>query len=284
MTHSQPPNPQPQPPKTATQLPASTSETTAHTPQKPDTGELSLTSIPLKETTAAISKKQALAAQKHGDKAPQVIKPLLRGWLHAGTTPLAIAAGIVLIVLAEGGVSKAGAAVYLACSVLLFGNSAVYHIVNWPPRIKQILRRVDHANIFLLIAGTYTPVTLGTLPLDRAALLLAIVWSGALLGILFRVFWLTAPRWLYVALYIALGWAAVFFYAEMLTASVPVMILVTVGGLLYTAGAVFYGTKWPLRNNRYFGFHELFHSCTVAAFFCHWTAALLALLDPLYLR
>lgn len=249
-----------------------------------DPQELTLTSIPLRHTTSAISAAQLGAAETRVQAAPAVIKPLLRGWLHAGTTPLAIAAGIVLIVLAQGGIAKAGAAVYLACSVLLFGNSAVYHIINWSPRVKQALRRVDHANIFLLIAGTYTPVALGALPLPRAALLLTIVWSGALLGIIFRVFWLSAPRWLYVSLYVGLGWAALFFFSEMLQANVPAMILVAVGGLLYTIGAMCYGFKWPLRNNKYFGFHELFHACTVAAFFCHWTAALLALLDPLYLR
>lgn len=211
-------------------------------------------------------------------------KPLLRGWLHAGTTPLAIASGIVLICLAQGGFSKVAAAIFLTCSTLLFGNSAIYHIFNWRPRVKQILRRVDHANIFLLIAGTYTPVAIGTLPLTQAGLLLGIVWGGAGLGIAFRVFWLNAPRLLYVALYLVLGWMAVFFYAPMFAANPTTMILVTVGGGLYTIGAVCYALKWPLRKNRFFGFHEVFHACTVTAYFCHWTGALLALLAPFYLR
>ncbi|WP_424945191.1 PAQR family membrane homeostasis protein TrhA [Canibacter zhoujuaniae] len=231
-----------------------------------------------KKAAKNLKKAAALAAQ------PADPKPLLRGWLHAGTAPLALAAGIVLICLAHGPIAKTASAIYLASSLLLFGHSAIYHRFNWSPRVKQILRRIDHANIFLLIAGTYTPVAVGTLPLEQAMVLLAFTWGGALVGILFRVFWLQAPRGLYVALYIVLGWAAVLFFKPMFEANAPAMILVAVGGLLYTVGALFYGFKWPLRNNRFFGFHELFHAATVTAFFCHWTAALLAMLDPAYLR
>lgn len=253
-------------------------------PQDSPAVAVSLTSIPLKQTADTLSAKQHAATSSSVTGTPGLIKPLLRGWLHAGTTPLAIAAGVLLIVFAQGGISKAAAAVYLTCSVLLFGNSAVYHIFNWSPKVKAVLRRIDHANIFLLIAGTYTPVTIGTLPLDQAAVLLSIVWGGALLGIAFRMLWLHAPRGIYVALYLALGWAAIFYCAQMFEANLAAMVLAVVGGVLYTIGAVFYAFKWPLRNNRFFGFHELFHSCTVAAFFCHWTASFLALLHPVYLR
>jgi hemolysin III len=205
-------------------------------------------------------------------------KPLLRGWFHAGITPLAVVAGIILIALADGAAAKWASAAYFASSLLLFGNSAIYHVFNWAPRVKAIFRRIDHANIFLLIAGTYTPVSVGLLSPRKATILLICVWSGALVGILFRVFWINSPRWLYVPLYILLGWAAVIFMGDMFRANAAAMVLLFVGGVLYTIGAVFYGLKWPLARNRYFGFHELFHSCTVAAFFCHWAAALLAVL------
>src|SRR5690606_18779776 len=142
---------------------------------------------------------------------------------------------------------------------------------NWSPRVKQIFRRLDHANIFLLIAGTYTPIALTALPLDKGVLLLVIVWSGALLGIGFRVFWLGAPRWAYVPLYVLLGWAAVMYVVDIANANVATLVLVIVGGVLYTLGAVVYGLKRPNPVPGVFGFHEIFHSLTVIAFLCHWT-------------
>ncbi|HOQ21075.1 MAG TPA: hemolysin III family protein [Microbacterium sp.] len=208
------------------------------------------------------------------------LKPTWRGWIHAGTFPVAIAAGIVLITLADGAVAKWACAVFMATSVLLFGNSALYHRFDWGPRTKAVLKRIDHANIMLLIAGTYTPIAALALPPQKGILLLTLVWTGALLGILFRVFWINAPRWLYVALYLLLGWAAVMYLGDLLQASVAMMVLVIVGGLLYTGGAVCYALKkpnpWPGR----FGFHEIFHVCTVLAFLCHWTACLLIALHP----
>ena len=208
------------------------------------------------------------------------LKPTWRGWIHAGTFPVAIAAGIVLIVLAEGAAAKWAAAVFMATSVLLFGNSALYHRFNWRPTTKAVLKRIDHANIMLLIAGTYTPIAVLALPPQKGLLLLALVWSGALLGILFRVFWINAPRWLYVALYLLLGWAAVMYLVDLLQASVAMMVLVIVGGLLDTGGAVCYALKKPNPWPGHFGFHEIFHVCTVLAFLCHWTACLLIALDP----
>ncbi len=205
-------------------------------------------------------------------------KPLWRGWIHAGTFPLAIAAGIVLICLADGAAAKWASAVFMASSMLLFGISAVYHRINWSPQVKAVFRRLDHANIFLLIAGTYTPLAVCALPADKAVVLLSIVWGGALLGIGFRVFWLTAPRWLYVPLYVALGWAAMMYIVDLVQANVAMMVLVLVGGVAYTTGAVFYALKRPNPAPGVFGFHELFHACTVIAFLCHWTAILLIVL------
>lgn len=211
-------------------------------------------------------------------------KPLWRGWLHAGTFPLTIAAGIVLISVAHGAIAKWAAAVYMLSSMLLFGVSALYHRFNWKPATKQVFRRLDHANIFLLISGTYTPIALLALPLDKGVILLIAVWAGAALGIGFRVFWLSAPRWLYVLLYVALGWAAVAFLGDIAAANLAAMVLVVVGGLLYTLGSVVYGFKRPNPVPGVFGFHEIFHALTVLAFLCHWTAALLLVLDPVYLR
>jgi hemolysin III len=215
------------------------------------------------------------------DAATPEIKPSWRGWIHAATFPIAIAAGIVLIVLADGATAKWACAVFMATSLLLFGNSALYHRFDWNPRTKTILKRIDHANILLLIAGTYTPIATLALPPQQGALLLVLVWSGALLGILFRVFWIHAPRWLYVALYLALGWAAVMYLVDLFEANAAMMILVAVGGLLYTGGAVVYALKRPNPWPGHFGFHEIFHVCTVLAFLCHWTACLLIALNPL---
>jgi hemolysin III len=216
------------------------------------------------------------------DHPPVEKKPLWRGWIHAGTFPLAIAAGIVLICLADGAAAKWASAVFMASSLLLFGISAVYHRFNWRPAVKAVFRRLDHSNIFLLIAGTYTPLAVCALPPDKAVVLLSIVWSGALLGIGFRIFWLKAPRWLYVPLYVALGWAAMMYIVDLVQANVAMMVLVLVGGVAYTVGAMFYALKRPNPIPGVFGFHELFHACTVIAFLCHWTGILLIVMDPVY--
>ncbi|QIM15940.1 hemolysin III family protein [Leucobacter insecticola] len=215
---------------------------------------------------------------------PAEVKPLWRGWIHAGTFPIAVAAGIVLIALGVGPVAKWAAVAYMLSSMLLFGISAVYHRFNWSPPVKQVFRRLDHANIFILIAGTYTPLALLALPLATGIPLLIVVWAGALLGIGFRVFWIGAPRWLYVPLYLLLGWAAVMYLGQMYQANPATMVLVIVGGLLYSVGSVVYAFKRPNPVPGVFGFHEIFHTLTVLAFLCHWTAALLVALDPVYLR
>lgn len=206
------------------------------------------------------------------------VKPRLRGWLHLGMAPLALAASIVLIVLAPTTRGRIGALVFGISAVLLFTTSAVYHRGRWSPRVLAVLKRWDHSNIFLIIAGTYTPFALTLLPPDQARTLLIIVWSGALAGVAFRILWVGAPRWLYVPVYVALGWVAVFYFGPMLQhGGVAVVALIAAGGLLYTLGAVVYGLKRPDPSPRWFGFHEVFHTFTVLAFAAHYVAASLAI-------
>lgn len=204
-------------------------------------------------------------------------KPLLRGWIHAVTAPLALASGIVLIVLTPPG-AKWATAVFAASTVILFGTSAVYHRGTWGPRGEAILRRLDHSNIFLLISGTYTPLSWLLLPRPTAILLLAVVWGGAVAGIFMRVFWLAAPRWLYTGVYIALGWVAVWFMPSFWNEGSPAIVwLLVAGGLSYTIGAVFYALKRPNPWPRHFGFHEIFHVGTAIGYVCHTIAVYLAI-------
>jgi hemolysin III len=196
--------------------------------------------------------------------------PRLRGWLHAAMLPLSVAIGAVLLVLAEGPTQRVAVAIFAATASVLFGVSALFHRRSWGPRAHPILRRIDHANIFLVIAGSYTPYAVLLLPPGAARTLLAIVWAGAAVGVAFRVFWLRAPRWLYTPAYIALGWAAVAFLSDFLAADrLDVLALALAGGLLYTAGGIIYAVRRPNLLPRWFGFHELFHALTVAAFVAH---------------
>jgi hemolysin III len=216
----------------------------------------------------------------HGYREPEDKKPSWRGWIHTGVLPIVIAGGIVLIVLADGAVAKAASAVFFASSFLLFGNSALYHRFNWSPKVKVALKRIDHANIFLLIAGSYTPMTVLALQKDLGLPLLIAIWITAILGIGFRVFWINAPRWLYVPIYIAMGWAALGFVNQFFAANAPMMILILAGGFCYTIGGVVYALKKPNPFPGHFGFHEIFHSLTVLAFMSHWAASLLIALSP----
>lgn len=206
------------------------------------------------------------------------IKPKLRGWIHAATFPIAFALGVLLIAFSNGVAAVTGGVIFTLTSLALFGVSALYHRIGWSPKVKAIFRRIDHANIFLLIAGTYTPLSLMLLPKDNATILLALVWTGALAGVFFRVFWIGAPRWLYVVLYVVLGWSAMLFVTDLFRASWITMTLVLIGGVLYSIGAAVYGFKKPNPSPRWFGFHEVFHSLTVAAFLFQWTGVFLAAL------
>lgn len=205
------------------------------------------------------------------------VKPRLRGWIHAGSFPLVLAAGIVLVILAPGGKARIGAVIFAMTAAMLFGTSAVYHRGTWSTSVLGLLKRIDHSNIFLIIAGTYTPFALLLLPPDQGRSLLLISWIGAIGGVLFRVFWVGAPRWLYTPIYVALGWVSVFYIKPLHEAGgAAVVSLIAVGGLLYTLGAVVYGTRRPNPSPRWFGFHEIFHVLTVAAFVVHYIAVSMA--------
>lgn len=203
--------------------------------------------------------------------------PRLRGVLHAVTAPLAVVGGLVLVFVADSPATRIAVAIFVATSVALFATSATYHMGDWPARTKAWLRRADHSNIFLIIAGTYTPLSLLLLPPDQARTLLIIVWSGAIAGVLIGNFWPTAPRWVNAPIYLALGWAAVFYLPGFSSAGAIILALIVTGGLMYTIGAVVYATKWPQISHAWFGFHEMFHSFTIAGFTAHFAAIAIAL-------
>lgn len=208
----------------------------------------------------------------------QQLKPRLRGWLHLIAAPLAGFAGLALILLAPAEY-RWGVIVYVASTVMLFTASATLHRGNWSPRTTALLRRIDHASIFLLIAGTYTPLTVALLDPAASRTLLLIVWIGALAGVMFRVFWLSAPRWLITPVYAMLGWVAVFFLPDFWSSGGwQVTALLVAGGLCYTVGGVIYALRKPDPNPKWFGFHEVFHSFTLGGYVSHYAAILLAVL------
>ncbi|UAL31826.1 hemolysin III family protein [Nocardioides rotundus] len=223
-------------------------------------------------------------AQERVETVVADVKPRLRGWLHLVNVPLTLAAGIVLIVLSPTAPTRVGSAVYAGSALLLFTISAIYHRGTWSPRLHGFWKRFDHANIFLLIAGSYTPFSMLLLQGRDRTVMLTVVWVGAILGMLFRIFWTNAPRWLYVGLYLALGWAAIAFFPGFVEGAsglgvgigTAVLVLVAVGGLLYTLGGLVYGLKRPNPWPRWFGFHEVFHSFTILAFAAHYVGVSLA--------
>lgn len=219
-----------------------------------------------------------IAGPTHAAELLAEVKPRMRGWLHAATAPVALAAGLVLVVLAPAGAPRIGAVVFALCSLVLFSVSATMHRGGWSGRTQVVLTRLDHASIFLLIAGTYTPFTLLMLHgVDRVVLLVA-AWVGAAVGIAFRMLRPRAPRWVYTPVYLGLGWVAVFFAPDFArySGTVLVVLLLALGGLLYTLGAIVYGLRRPNPLPGWFGFHEVFHTFTVLAFAAHYAGISIA--------
>jgi hemolysin III len=207
----------------------------------------------------------------------QVVPPKLRGWFHLGATPAVIIASLVLFILSKNSF-KFAVALYSITAILLFSVSAIYHRVPWSPEKKKIWRRFDHANINLLIAGSYTPFAVTLLHGRDRTILLSVIWVGALIGVAVRVFWVGAPRWLYVANYLLLGWFAVAYLPQMYReGGLWILLPIIFGGLLYSIGAIFYALKRPGRNAKYFGFHELFHIFVLAAWISQYVAISIAI-------
>ncbi|PST47461.1 hemolysin III [Bifidobacterium callitrichos] len=201
-------------------------------------------------------------------------KPAMRGWIHAVAAPLSLAAGIVLICLAQGAGLKWACAVFMVASLVLFTNSACYHLGDWSPRVTDVLRRIDHVNIFLLIAGTYTPVSFALQPFWRNLIIIS-MWACTAVAIIIHVIWINAPRWLYTLVYIVFGIYGLAFMALFWTspyAGPAVVVLLCSGGACYILGAIVYALRRPDPWPKVFGFHEIFHCGTVAGYACHMVA------------
>lgn len=206
-----------------------------------------------------------------------VTPPKLRGWFHLGATPVVIIASLVLFILSKSSL-KFAVAIYSITAILLFSVSAVYHRVPWSAAKKKIWRRFDHANINLLIAGSYTPFAVTLLDGRDRTILLSVVWIGAAAGVAMRIFWLGAPRWLYVANYLLLGWVAIAYMPQLYRAGgLWILLPIIIGGLFYSVGAIFYALKRPGRDAKYFGFHELFHIFVLAAWVSQYVAISVAI-------
>ncbi|MFC7341927.1 PAQR family membrane homeostasis protein TrhA [Saccharopolyspora griseoalba] len=215
-------------------------------------------------------------------RANAFIKPRMRGWIHLWSLVVSVVAGATLIALAASTVSPAAAAgtsIYVATVLGLFGISALYHRKTWQSvGARTWMRRLDHSMIFLFIAGTYTPFAMLAMRPTTGAIVLAVVWGGALGGVVLKLAWPHAPRWVGVPVYIALGWVAVFVLPDLLHhAGVAALVLLLVGGVLYSLGAVCYATRRPDPWPKTFGYHEFFHSAVSAAAICHHVAIWLAL-------
>jgi hemolysin III len=229
------------------------------------------------EVVGSITVVDELIGDRAEDAVEVLTKPRLRGWIHQYCAVVAVVAGTALVAVSWAEASKrAGHSTltYALTVVALFGVSAVYHRVNWKSvAARQWMRRLDHAMIFLLIAGSYTPIARLALPRPTAYVVMEIVWAGAVAGIALTLFWPNAPRWVGVPLYLLLGWVAVWFAKTIVhEAGWAPTILLAVGGVLYSIGAVFYALRWPDPWPRTFGYHEIFHACTAVAALCHYIA------------
>lgn len=206
-----------------------------------------------------------------------ILKPRMRGILHKYAGFVAVIAGITLVAVTWPlvGPAAAGACAIYALTVCgVFGVSATYHRVNWATdRARVWMKRADHSMIFVFIAGSYTPFCVMGLPSPTRWIVLGIVWGGAVAGVTLKVAWPTAPRWVGVPLYLLLGWTIVFVAPELVRESgVAVMVLLAVGGAIYSIGAVLYATKWPNPWPATFGHHEFFHAGTIVAAIVHYIA------------
>jgi hemolysin III len=200
-------------------------------------------------------------------------RPRFRGVTHKYAFYASLITGAVLLLVAPTRKAGAAAAIYAASVSALFGTSALYHRITWKPSARRWMRRLDHSMIFVLIAGTYTPFALLVLHGTLAHVVLAVVWGGALLGIVLKLVWIDAPKWLIAAVYLALGWVGVVTIPQVASrAGAGAVSLLVVGGLLYTVGAVIYALRRPDPSPKVFGYHEIFHLLVIAAAATHYAA------------
>ena len=201
------------------------------------------------------------------------LKPRLRGVLHQAAFAISLITGTALVCLAEGGRARTAATVYAVSVALLFGTSAAYHRGPWTGRSREVMKRLDHSMIFILIAGTYTPFALLLLEGTARWVVFGLVWGGALAGVVLRNSIRRPARWLFVGIYMLLGWTALGVLPQLADAGgMRVVVLLLVGGLFYSLGAVVYAMKRPNPSPRWFGFHEVFHAFTLLAFVTHYLA------------
>lgn len=200
------------------------------------------------------------------------VKPKLRGVFHELGFYAAIALGVPLVWTAEAGRARLAAVVFVGCLAGCFGASALYHRPTWTPRVRAWLARLDHAGVYLLIAGTYVPIGLLVLSPSWAVPVLSVVWSGALAAIVLKLFWVRAPKRLSAAIGLMLGWVGAVAFSQLLKVEVVGVLLVVAGGLLYSAGAVVYARRRPDPVPHVFGYHELFHVFTLGAAGCQFAA------------
>jgi len=204
---------------------------------------------------------------------PPKVKPRLRGVLHEVAFFVALIVGVLLVIYADGARASTAAAVFAGSVVAMLGASALYHRVTWSVRARPWMRRLDHAGIYLLIAGTYTPVGLLTLRGTMREVVLLVVWIGAAAAILMKFVWVGAPKWLSAVTGIALGWAGVAAMPQVARyAGATAVVLLGIGGLAYTAGAVVYARRRPDPIPAVFGYHEVFHALTLVAVTCQYVA------------
>jgi hemolysin III len=204
------------------------------------------------------------------ESAQRLVKPRLRGVFHEIGFYAAAAIGAVMVVTAEPGRARTAGAIFAGCVAVCFGASAVYHRPTWRPRARAWLARLDHAGVYLLIAGSYAPFGLIVMSRGWAIPVLAVVWGGALVAIVFKLFWVRAPKWLSAAFGLMLGWVGAAAFPQLLRLPTAAILLVTATGTFYTAGAVIYARRRPDPYPRVFGYHELFHVLTVVAVACEY--------------
>ena len=217
---------------------------------------------------------RATAAKDAASEAIAAVKPKLRGVSHEWAFFVSLFLGAGLIVAAKTPEATLAVAIYAVSLSALLGTSALYHRVNWTrPDVRRWMRRLDHSMIFFLIAGTYTPFALLVLDGPLADAILVVVWAGAVAGAVVEMVWIDHPKWVAALIYMSLGWvAAVAFPGLWGEMGVAGTLLVAIGGLLYTAGAVVYATQRPDPNPRVFGYHEIFHLFVIAAAAAHFAA------------